>query len=162
MQAADRVAQQRRGAAGGVAVRRHAQGLLEGGFEAVEELVHARLQPLVLADQRVAGHDAHHAGVLLGEREQHLDQPLGLAVPVGLVLGDAVGQREDRALDELNQALVHLRLGSEVAVERGLGDVQLPRQGGGGDALPFRRLEHLREGFQDLELAFPFGARHGK
>ena len=88
-----RVAQQRAGAAGGIAVGSDAQRLLQGRLEAVEELVHARLQALVLADQRVAGHDAHHAGVLLGEGEQHLDQLLGLALAVGLVLGDLVGER---------------------------------------------------------------------
>src|SRR4051794_31704706 len=65
--AADRVAQERGGAAGGIAVVGRAQRLLERRFEAVEELVHPRLQALMLADQRIAGHHANHAGVLLGE-----------------------------------------------------------------------------------------------
>ena len=38
----------------------------------------------MLADQRVAGHDAHHARILLREREQHLDQLARLAQAVGL------------------------------------------------------------------------------
>src|SRR4249919_2790697 len=38
MQRADGVAHERRGAAGGVGVRRHAQRLLQRGLEAVEEL----------------------------------------------------------------------------------------------------------------------------
>src|SRR5437588_12155669 len=61
--AADGVAQDRGRAARGVAVLGDAQRLLERRLEAVEELVHARLQPLVLADQRIAGHHAHHARV---------------------------------------------------------------------------------------------------
>ena len=160
MQAADRVAQQRRSAPGGVAVGGHAQRLLQGGFEAVEELVHAHLQALVLAHQGVAGQHAHHAGVLLGEGEQHLDQLLALAPAVGLVLGDAVGEREHRAFDELDQPLVHLRLGGELAVERGLGNIESAGERRSGDALPLRRLEHLRESLQDFEPAFAFGAGH--
>ena len=74
----------------------------------------------MLADERVASNHAHHAGVLLGEGEQHLDQLFALPVAVGLVGGDLVGLGRKPALDELDQALVHLRLRGEVAVERGL------------------------------------------
>src|SRR3954469_25257212 len=102
VQAADRIAEQRRSPARGVAVGSGAQRLLQGALEAVEELVHPRLQALVLADQRVAGHDAHHAWILLRERKQHLDQLGRLPQAVGLALGDAVRQREYRALDELD------------------------------------------------------------
>jgi hypothetical protein len=109
---------------------------------------------------RVMTGDAHHAGILLGEREQHLDQLLGLAQAVGLVLRDAVGEGEHRALDELDQPLVHLRLGGEMAVQRRLGNVQALGERGSGDALPLRRLEHLRESLQDFEPAFAFGAGH--
>src|SRR5678810_1128259 len=56
---------------------------------------------------RVMTGDAHHAGVLLGEGEQHLGELLGLPAAVGLVLRDLVGQGEHRALDELDQPLVH-------------------------------------------------------
>ncbi len=114
----------------------------------------------MLADQGIAGHHAHHAGILLGEGEQHLDQLVTLLAAVGFVLGDAVGEREHGGLDELDQPFVHLRLGGEVPVERGLGDVELLRQRGGGDAFPFRRLEHLREGFQNFEPAFAFRTGH--
>jgi hypothetical protein len=160
VQAADRIAQQGRRPAGGVAVGRQAQRLFQGGLETVEELVHAHLQALVLAYQCVAGHDAHHAWILLREREQHLDQLGRLPQAVGLALGDAVRQREHRALDELDQPLVHLRLGGEVAVEGGLGDLEAAGERRRGDALPLRRLEHLRESLQDFEPAFAFGAGH--
>src|SRR5437879_12072562 len=105
VQAADRVAQQRPGAACRIPILRGAQRLLERGLEAVEELVHPRLQPLVLADQRVAGHHAHHSWVLLGEREQHLDQLVGLAAAVGFVLGDAVGERSEVHTSELQSPM---------------------------------------------------------
>src|SRR5678809_1300600 len=75
-----------------------------------------RFESTLKQSLRVAGHDAHHAGILLGESEQHLDQLLGLLAAVGFVGGDLVGEGEDRLLDELDQALVHLRLGGEVAV----------------------------------------------
>ena len=81
-------------------------------------------------------------------------------VAVGLVRGDLVREREHRAFDELDQPLVHLRLGSEVAVERGFRDAEPFGKRGGSDLLPPRRLEHLRKRFQDLEPAFAFGAGH--
>jgi hypothetical protein len=162
VQAADAVTQDRRGARRGIAVLGDAQRLLEGGLEAVEELVDARLQPLVLANQRVARHHPHHAGVLLGEGEQHLGQLLGLPAAVGLVLRDAIGEGEDRVLDELDQAFVHLRLGGEVAVERGFGHAEALGERSRRDFFPLRRLEHLRERLQDLELAFAFGSGHGR
>src|SRR3954469_23077327 len=161
VQAADRIAHHGAGAAVGVAVLGGAQRLLERRLKAVEELVHARLQPLVLTDQGVAGHDAHHARILFREGEQHLRQLLGLLAAVGLVLGDAVGEREHGSLDELDQPLVHLCLRGEVAVERGFGDAERLGERGGRDAFPFRRLEHLCERLQDLELAFAFGSGHG-
>ena len=139
--------------------------LFEGRFEALEKLVHARLQPLVLPDQRLAGQDAHHARVGFGKRQQRLDEPGRLAMRVGLLLGDAVGQRKYRALDEFDQAFVHLRLGGEMAVERSLGDVEALRKCGGGDLLPARRLEDSGQRLEDLEpalalLAFALLARH--
>src|SRR5204863_8431724 len=96
-----------------------------------------------------------------GERERQLDRLDGLAAAAGFVLADAAGAGGNRALDELDQPFVHLRLGGGVPVERGLGGVELLGQRRGGDALPFRRLEHVRERFQDLEPAFAFGAGHG-
>jgi hypothetical protein len=112
------------------------------------------------SDQGLAGHHAHHAGVLFCEREQHLQELAALALAVGLVLGDAVGKREHRAFDEFDEPLVHLRLGGEVPIERSFGDVQLRRERGRGDALPLGRLEHLRERFEDLQPAFAFGPWH--
>jgi hypothetical protein len=162
VQAADRVAQQRGGTSGSIAVGGDAQRLLQRGLEAVEELVHARLQTLVLPYQRIPGHDANHARVLLGEGKEHLDELAGLLQALGFGLGDAVGEREHRAFDELDEPLVHLRLGSEVPVQRGLGDVEALGQRRGGDALPLRGLEHLRESLQDFEPAFAFGAGHGR
>ena len=48
-----------------------AQALAQLRLDALEELVHARGQPVVLEHQRVADHDARHARVLLAELEQH-------------------------------------------------------------------------------------------
>ena len=50
-------------------------------FDAVEELVHARGQALVLEDQRIADHHARHARVLLAELQQHGDDALRLLGP---------------------------------------------------------------------------------
>ena len=46
---------------------RDAQRLAQRRLDAVEELVHAGLQTLVLEDDGIAHHDAHHAGVALAE-----------------------------------------------------------------------------------------------
>jgi hypothetical protein len=58
-----------------------AQALAQLRFHAVEELVHARDQALVLEHQRVADHHARHAGVLLAELQQHQRDALGLQRP---------------------------------------------------------------------------------
>src|SRR5262249_44388240 len=87
---------------------------------------------------------------------------LGLAAAVGFVGGDLVGEREDRALDELDQPLVHLRLGREVTVERRLRDAQLLGQRSGRDLSPLRLLEHLCQRLQALEPPLPFYPRHGE
>jgi hypothetical protein len=162
VQAADRIAQERRRAAGGVAVGGDAQRLLQGRLEAVEELVHAHLQALVLAHQRVAGHDAHHAGILLREREQHLDQLSGLpqARRLRLVMRFASVNTE-LSMNSISPSYI-CALEAKVAVERRFRDLQAAGERRGGDALPLRRLEHLRESLQDFEPAFAFGAGHGR
>jgi hypothetical protein len=55
---------------------------------------------------------------LLAAKEQHLQHRVRLRHAVGLALGDLVDQAEDARLDELDQALEHLRLAGEVAVQR--------------------------------------------
>ena len=77
------------------------------------QLVDARLQPLVLVDQRVADQHARHAAVLLREGEQHRDRLLDLPQPALLFGGDLVDEREQRLLDELDQTLEHLRLAAK-------------------------------------------------
>ena len=67
------------------------------------------------------------------------------ASALGSRSSDLVDEREDALLDELDQALEHLRLAREVAVERGLGDVEPGRERGGGDALGARLLQHRRQ-----------------
>ena len=47
-----------------------------------------------------------------------------------------------------------------MAIERRLRDVELLGERCGGDLLPLRLLEHLRQGLQDLEPPFAFDARH--
>ena len=133
---------------------RDPQRLAQRGLDAVVELVDPRLQPLVLVDQRIADQHARHAGILLREAQQHRDDLLRLRAAVGRLAGDLVDQREQRGLDELDQTLEHLRLAREMPVERGLRDVELRRQRGGGDALAARVLQHRRQRLQDLEAAF--------
>lgn len=48
-----------------------AQALAQGGFDLVEQLVHARLQAFVFALQGIAHHHAHHAGVFFGKLQQN-------------------------------------------------------------------------------------------
>ena len=47
-----------------------------------------------------------------------------------------------------------------MAVERRFRHAELLGERRGGDLLPLRRLEHLREGLEDLEPAFAFRAGH--
>ena len=136
-----------------------ARALAQARLEAVQQLVHAREEALVLVHQRVADEHARHAGILLREAQQCRDRGLDLLHRVLLLGLDLVDQAEDGLLDELDQALEHLRLAGEVAVERGLGNLQARREQRRGDALAFRVLQHRRERPQDLLLALP-GLRH--
>ena len=71
-----------------------------------------------------------------------------------LAFGDMVDQGEHRLLDELDQALEHLRLAGEMPVERGLADTEAGRQSCRRDALGTRLLQHLGQRLQDLHAAF--------
>src|SRR5690349_8783711 len=137
-----------------------AQRLAQRRFELVGELVDAHLQPLVLVDERVADQHARHPLVLLGKTQQHHDHLLRLR---GAVLGlglDLVDEREHRRLDELDQALEHLRLAREMAVERRFRHIEPRRQRRGRDLLAARGLEHGRKRLQDLQAPLA-GLRRG-
>jgi hypothetical protein len=137
----------------GVASRRfgqHAQALPQLRLDTLEELVHARDQALVLEHQRIAHHHPRHAGILLAELEQHRHHPVHLHGSARLALDDLVDEREHALLDEFDKALEHLRLAGEVTVERGLGDIELGREGCGGDALGAGLLQHRRQHLEDL------------
>src|SRR3990167_7095878 len=127
-----------------------AQVLAQSRFDLVEEQVHALLQALVFVHQRVAHHDACHAGVLLTKLQQQGHELARTRHGIGLSFTQLVDQTEHRLLDELDQALKHLRLAGEVAVERGLAHIQSCRQRGRGDALGTRLLQHGGQRVQDL------------
>ncbi len=119
----------------------------------------------MLADQRFPGEYPHHAWVGFGKGEQRLDQARRLAARVGFFFGNPVGEREDRALDEFDQAFVHLRFRREVAIQRSFRDIEALGQRRRGDLLPARRLEDPGQRLQDFEaalalLAFALLARH--
>ena len=78
---------------------------------------------------------------------------LRTCVAASFAFADLVDEREDRALDELDQALEHLRLAGEVAVQRRFAHVEPGGQCGGGDAFGARLLEHGRQRLQDLDAA---------
>ena len=92
------------------------------------KLVDALLQTFVLIHQRVAGQHTRHAAVLLREIKQHRHDRLDLLYAAFLFLSDLVDQSENSLFDELNQALEHLGLAGEVAVQRGFGKLQPCRQ----------------------------------
>ena len=83
---------------------------------------------------------------------------LHLHARVGLALDDLVDEREDALLDELDQALEHLRLAREVAIERRLGDVELGGERRRRDALGAGLLQHRRQRLEDLDAPLA-GAR---
>eukprot|EP01136_Pigoraptor_vietnamica_P032189 Opistho-1_new@93748 len=134
---------------------RAAQHLAQRGLDLVEELVHALLQTLVLEHQRIADHDARHTGVALGElHEQHEDAGRLLAAGGTFALEDLVDQREDALLDEVDEALEHLGLAREVAVQGRLAHLEPRGQRGGGDPLGTRLLQHGGQRLQDLHAPF--------
>src|SRR6185295_5895286 len=98
--------------------------------------------------------------VLLSEAEQDADDCLELPQAALFLAGDLVDEREQRLLDEFDQPLEHLRLAAKMTVERGLRNVEAGREGGGGDPLAGRMLQHLRQRLQDLVLALPRFRRH--
>ena len=76
---------------------------------------------------------------------------------------DLVDQAEDRGLDEFNQALEHLRLAGEMAVQRGFGDIKARRQRSRGDPVPLGVLQHGSQCLQYLKFALArFGIGHGR
>ena len=127
-----------------------AQHLAQAGFDAVEKLVHALLQTLVFKHQRVAHHHPGHARIFFPKLQHQGDDAGGFLHRVGVALHDLIDQGEDAAFDELDQAFKHLRLAGEVAVQRGFADIQLGRQGSGGDPFGPRLLEHGGQGLQNL------------
>jgi hypothetical protein len=66
---------------------------------------------------------------------------------------DLLHQREDRLLDELDQAFKHLGLAGEMAVQRRFAHRQAGSQRGGGDAVCTGLFQHGRQGLQDLLAA---------
>jgi len=95
-----------------------ARGTRRSTIDAVEQLVDALLQALVLVHQRVAGQHARHAAVLLRKTEQQRHDGIGLLQAAFFFLRDLVDQAEHGLLDELDQPFEHLRLAGEVAVQR--------------------------------------------
>ncbi len=95
------------------------EALLDRRFDALDKLVDALLQPLVLVDQRIADQYPCHALVGLGELQQHRHDRAHLPQPRRFAGADLVDQAEYRGFDELDEALEHLGLAGEVAIERG-------------------------------------------
>src|SRR5262245_20720950 len=84
-----------------------------------------------------------------------------LLEPIRLFGGDLVDEPEQARLDELDEALVHLRLALEMTIECRLRNVELRRERGGRELLPLRVLQHLRQCVQDLQLPLSGSGRHG-
>src|SRR5205823_380046 len=139
---------------------RDPQRLAQRRLDPVVELVHSRLQPLVLVDERVADQHAGHPRIFLREAQQHGDDLLRLRGAVLRFFGDLVDQRVQRGFNELDQALEHLCLAREVAVQRGLGNVELRRKRGRGHLVAARIFQHRGERLQDLEPAFAVAGGH--
>ena len=161
MPAADYVTEQRVGQCAEIGVRRElflrrgdAQRLLDRGFDLVVQQVDARLQALVLIDQRVADQNARHAAVALGEAEEQGEDLLDLPQTLCFLRFNAVDDAEQARFDELDQAVEHLRLAGEVAIERGFGTIEPSGEGGGRDLLAFGCLQHPGQRLQDLQLSF--------
>jgi len=79
---------------------------------------------------------------------------------VFVLRGDLVDQAEDGRLDELDQALEHLRLAREVAVQRRFRDLQPAASAAVGDAIAARLLQHRSQRLEDLQASFA-GLRSG-
>jgi hypothetical protein len=129
------------------------EALLKRGLNAIDQLVDAFLQPLVLVDQRIADQHAGHALVGLRELQQHRDNRADLTQARGFARTDLVDQAEDRRFDELDKALEHLGLAGEVPVKRGFGDAQACRQCRCRDLFTFGVFQHRGKGLQDLQPA---------
>ncbi len=134
------------------------EALLDGDFQAVQQLVDALLQGVVFVDEGVADQHPGHARVFLREYQQYVDDAFDLHEAIGFFAGDFVDEAEQGLLDEVDQPFEHLRLAGEVPVERGFGDVEFCRQRGGGDFFALGRFQHLGQSFQNLLFAF---ACHG-
>jgi hypothetical protein len=90
--------------------------LLNRRFDALEQLIHALLQALVLVDQRIADQHSCHAAVGLSKIEQHADHRSYLLQTRRFLGADLVDQAENRGFDELDQPFKHLSLAGEVPV----------------------------------------------
>jgi hypothetical protein len=78
-----------------------------------------------------------------------------------LFRSNLVDQSEQGLLDELDQALEHLRFAGEMAVERRLRHADAGCQGRSGDLLAPRILQHLRQGLQNLQFPLAGFGCHG-
>jgi hypothetical protein len=139
-------------------LRSIAQDLAQRQLQFVKQMVDALLQTLVLQHQGVAHHDAAQAGVFLGKLQDHGHHVRGFFCCTAFALVDLLNQTKHAVLNEIDQALKHLRLAGKVAVQRCFADLQLRGQRGGGDALCARLLQHGGQGLQDLLT--PFAGLH--
>lgn len=100
-----------------------------------QKQIHALVQAVVFKHQRIAHHDARHARIALGKLQQHGEHAAQFVRRFVRSLGDLIEQTEHTGFDEFDQALEHLRLAGEMAVERGFADLELGGQCRGGDPI---------------------------
>ena len=137
---------------------RRAQALAQRRFDALKELVHAHLQALMLQQQSIAHQHTHHAGVALCELQHQGHDAHRTACAVfgrefqhlAISAHHLLHQREDRLLDEIDQAFKHLCLARKVAVQRSFTDRKICRQCSRGDAVTAGLFQHGRQRLKNL------------
>ena len=121
------------------------------------------MQALVLQHQRIANHDATHAGVFFGKLQQQRDDAARLLRACTFAVGDLANQTNHRLVHEVDQPFEHLGLAGEVTVQGRFAHADFGGQACGGDALGTGLLEHGHQGLQYLQPAFtgawPFACR---
>ena len=129
------------------------EGLPELRLDLVKQQIDALLQALVLQHQRIADHDAAHAGVFFGKLQQQRHDARGLVGAHGLAVGDLTDQADHGLVHKVDQAFKHLGLAGEVPVQGGFAHTNFGGQAGGGDALCAGLFQHGGQCLQNLQTA---------
>ncbi len=135
-----------------------AQDLPQLGLQAIEELPHARTQPVGFSLQCITGEQPREPGVAFRKRQQQPNQIAATTFRGGLFFENSTDAREYARFHELDQPLDHFGFAGKVAVKRGFRNPHMACKRGGGDARPRAFFEHHREGFENFLASI--GAGH--